>query len=185
MPKLDFIHSPKKKEPGKLRQNSAKTRSVPMPPWPKAQDSLIQALAPHFSKWIWQHAQGPVLGAILAPGRGTVTAVLRIRGLSEARQFQTYPRVLHRAVWSRWALSRTRLKVLGQTFVPTGPVICALDPTRERRRGAKIKAKGSDRDPLRSSKSHVVKASGLRWLTRSGCCWPPSRGPGAGGPCPF
>jgi hypothetical protein len=35
-----------------------------------------------------------------------------------------------------------------------------------RRRGAKIKAKGIYRDPVRSSHSHFVKASGLRWL----CC---------------
>jgi len=34
----------------------------------------------------------------------------------------------------------------------------------ERRRGEKIKAKGIYRDPVRSSRSHLVKASGLRWL---------------------
>jgi hypothetical protein len=34
----------------------------------------------------------------------------------------------------------------------------------QRRRGAKIKAKGIYRDPVRSSRSHMVKASGLRWL---------------------
>jgi hypothetical protein len=40
-----------------------------------------------------------------------------------------------------------------------------LDDTIERRRGAKIKAKGIYRDPVRSSHSHFVKASGLRWLS--------------------
>ena len=39
-----------------------------------------------------------------------------------------------------------------------------IDDTLERRRGKKIKAKGIYRDPVRSSHSHVVKASGLRWL---------------------
>jgi hypothetical protein len=127
--------------------------------------SLIQVFAPHFSKLVWEHAQVLLLGAILAPGRRTVTAVLRIMGLSGDRQFQTYHRVLNRAVWSSWALSRTLLQLLVQTFVPKGPVICALDPTLERRRGAKIKAKGIYRDPVRSSHSHFVKASGLRWLS--------------------
>jgi hypothetical protein len=127
--------------------------------------SLIQVFAPHFSKLIWQHAQVLLLGAILVPGRRTVTAVLRIMGLSEGRQFQTYHRVLNRAVWSSWALSHTLLHLLVKTFVPTGPIICGLDDTIERRRGAKIKAKGIYRDPVRSSHAHVVKASGLRWLS--------------------
>jgi hypothetical protein len=52
-----------------------------------------------------------------------------------------------------------------QTFVPSGPIVCGLDDTIERRRGAKIKAKGIYRDPVRSSHSHFVKASGLRWLS--------------------
>jgi hypothetical protein len=136
-----------------------------MPTLPSDYLSLIQIFAPHFSNCIWQHAQVLLIGAILVPGRRTVTAVLRIMGLSEDRQFQTYHRVLNRAVWSSWALSRTLLQVLVQTFVPTGPIICGLDDTIERRRGAHIKARGIYRDPVRSSHSHFVKASGLRWLS--------------------
>ncbi len=101
----------------------------------------------------------------MAPGRRTVTAVLRILGLSDVCQFQSYHRVLNRAAWSSWALGRTLLKVLVQTWVPTGPIVCGSDDTIERRRGAKIKAKGIDRDPVRSSHGHFVKASGLRWLS--------------------
>ena len=136
-----------------------------MPTLPSDYLSLIQIFAPHFSNCIWQHARVVLIGAILVPGRRTVTAVLRIMGLSEERQFQTYHRVLNRAVWSSWALSRTLLKLLVQTFVPTGPIICGLDDTIERRRGAQIKAKGIYRDPVRSSHGHFVKASGLRWLS--------------------
>lgn len=40
-----------------------------------------------------------------------------------------------------------------------------LDDTIERRRGKRIAAKGIYRDPVRSSDSHLVKASGLRWLS--------------------
>jgi hypothetical protein len=40
-----------------------------------------------------------------------------------------------------------------------------LDDTLERRWGAKIKARGIYRDPVRSSHGHFVKASGLRWLS--------------------
>jgi hypothetical protein len=127
--------------------------------------NLIQVFAPHFSKLVWEQAQVLLIGAILVPGRRTVTAVLRIMGLSDERQFQTYHRVLNRAVWSSWALSRTLLQVLVTTLVPTGSIVCGLDDTIERRRGAKIKAKGIYRDPVRSSHSHFVKASGLRWLS--------------------
>ena len=69
--------------------------------------SPIQIFALHFSNLVWQHAQVLLNGAILVPGRRTVTAVLRIRGLSGERQFQTYHCVLSRAAWSSWALSRT------------------------------------------------------------------------------
>src|SRR5215510_3115827 len=56
------------------------------------------------------------------------------------------------------------LRVTGKTFAPSGELIIGIDDTIERRRGAKIKAKGIYRDPVRSSQSHFVKASGLRWL---------------------
>src|SRR5205823_10136083 len=51
------------------------------------------------------------------------------------------------------------------TFVPSGPLVLGLDDTIERRWGARIRARGIYRDPVRSSHSHFVKASGLRWLS--------------------
>jgi len=49
-------------------------------------------------------------------------------------------------------------------FIPAGVVVFGLDNTIERRRGEQITAKGIYRDLVRSSRAHVVKASGLRWL---------------------
>ena len=60
--------------------------------------TLIQAFAPIFSKRIWSHIQVLVLGVILAPGKRTVSAVLRIMGLNQEKHFQNYHRVLNRAV---------------------------------------------------------------------------------------
>jgi hypothetical protein len=125
---------------------------------------LIVKFAPLFSKRVWEHAQVLVVGALLAPGKRTVTAVLRVMGLSQERHFQQYHRVLNRARWASLAVARVLLGLVVHTFVPTGPVVIGIDDTLERRRGAKIKAKGIYRDPVRSSHSHVVKASGLRWL---------------------
>ena len=49
--------------------------------------------------------------------------------------------------------------------MPTGPVIVGVDDTLERRWGKRIKARGIYRDPVRSSHGHVVKASGLCWVS--------------------
>lgn len=136
-----------------------------MPTLPSEFTVLVVAFEPLFSNWIWPQVRVLLLGAILTPGKRTVTAVLRIMGLSVDKHFQNYHRVLNRAVWSSLAASRILLDMLVATFVPNGPIVLGLDDTLERRRGAKIKAKGIYRDPVRSSHSHFVKASGLRWLS--------------------
>jgi hypothetical protein len=61
--------------------------------------------------------------------------------------------------------SHILLEMLVNAFAGSGPIILGLDDTIERRRGAQITAKGIYRDPVRSSHSHFVKASGLRWLS--------------------
>jgi len=127
--------------------------------------TILTAFAGLFSKRVWQHVQILLLGAILAPGQRTVTAILRIMGLSSDKHFQNFHRVLNRGIWSSLEASRVLLGMLMATFVVRGPVVMGLDDTIERRRGTKIKAKGIYRDPVRSSQSHFVKASGLRWLS--------------------
>ena len=127
--------------------------------------TILGAFARLFSKRIWEHARILLLGAILSPAERTVTAALRVMGLSWEKHFQNYHRVLNRAVWSSLEASHILLGLLINTFVSRGPVILGLDDTIERRRGTKIKAKGIYRDPVRSSHSHFVKASGLRWLS--------------------
>src|SRR6266705_6416805 len=119
-----------------------------------------------FSERVWDWAQVLMVGASLTPGQRTVTAVLGVMGLSDERQFQNYHRVLNRAHWSSYEVSRRLLGVLAWVFVAAdAPVVVGLDDTIERRWGAKIAARGIYRDPVRSSKGHFVKASGLRWLS--------------------
>lgn len=132
---------------------------------PSELTSLIVAFAPLFSKPVWRHVQVLLIGAILAPGKRTVTAALRVCGLSRERHFQTYHRVLNRACWSSRAASRILLSLLVSALASEGALVFAIDDTIERRRGARIKAKGIYRDPVRSSHSHFVKASGVRWLS--------------------
>jgi len=117
-----------------------------------------------FSKRVWRRAETLLIGAILAPAQRTVTAVLRVMGLSEEEQFQNYHRVLNRDRWSTRDAANRLLMALIERFVPSGVVLVGLDDTLERRRGKNIAAKGIYRDAARSSHSHCVKASGLRWL---------------------
>src|SRR5205809_892624 len=130
---------------------------------------IIRVLRPFeavFSERVWDWVTVLLVGAILAPGQRTVAAVLRVMGLSDERQFQNYHRVLNRARWSSRELGRRLLVLLVRVFVPAdATVVVGLDDTIERRRGAKIAAKGIYRDPVRSSKGHFVKASGLRWVS--------------------
>jgi hypothetical protein len=118
-----------------------------------------------FSERVWEWAKILLVGAILAPGTRTVTSALRVMGLSQERQFQTFHRVLNRDKWSSRQLSRILLRLLVRAFVPADqPVVFGLDDHIERRRGAKSAAKGIYRDSVRSSKSFFVKTSGLRWV---------------------
>ena len=127
---------------------------------------VLRVFEDGFSERVWDWVQVLVIGAILTPGQRTVAAVLRVMGLSDERQYQNYHRVLNRARWSSRELSRRLLLALVETFVSVDePVVIGMDETIERRRGAKIAAKGIYRDPVRSSKSHFVKASGLRWIS--------------------
>jgi hypothetical protein len=128
-------------------------------------NNVLSLFAIHFSAELWPLVQVLVTGAILARGQRTVTAILRVMGLSGEKHFVNYHRVLQRAHWSSHAVSQTLLRLLVTTFAPTGVVVIGGDETIERRRGAKIKAKGIYRDAVRSSHNHFVKASGLRWVT--------------------
>jgi hypothetical protein len=127
--------------------------------------TILDAFARLFSKRIWEQARLLLIGAILSPAERTVTATLRVMGLSGEKHFQNYHRVLNRAIWSSLEASHILLGLLISAFAFSGPVILGLDDTIERRRGARIKAKGIYRDPVRSSHGHFVKASGLRWLS--------------------
>jgi len=130
---------------------------------------IIHMLRPFegiFSAHVWEWAKVLQIGAILAPGERTVAAILRVMGLQNDKQFQNYHRVLNRAKWSSRALSRVLLQLLVRLLVPAdAPIVIGIDETIERRRGAKIAAKGIYRDAVRSSKEFFVKTSGLRWIS--------------------
>jgi hypothetical protein len=133
----------------------------------------------HFTAAVWRHVLVLVCGSLLAPGRRTVAAALRVMGLGEVAGFAVHHRVPSRGHWCSRALAHRLLLQLVAAFAPDGPVVVGLDDTIERRWGARIAARGIYRDPVRSSHGHFVKASGLRWLCVmllapvpwAGCVW--------------
>src|ERR687883_221290 len=131
---------------------------------PQVMAEWMRPFAMCFTAAVWRHVLVLVAGTVLVPGRRTVTATLRVMGLEHTSSFAVYHRVLSTGRWSSRAVAHRLLLLLVAAFVPHGPVVIAIDDTIERRWGAKIKARGIYRDPVRSSHGHVVKASGLRWL---------------------
>lgn len=138
-----------------------------MPNLPPVIIDLLNPFAPCFyGLSTWMKAQILLIGTILAPANRTVTAALRVMGLKDDTKYAQYHHVLSRAVWPPLDLAQTLLYLLVQTFCPRGkPLVFGIDETIERRWGQKIAARGIYRDPVRSSESHFVKASGLRWIS--------------------
>jgi len=128
--------------------------------------TVIAPFAPLFSEAVWYYAQILLIGAILAPGKRTVSAVLYVLGQKDDGQYQNYHRVLNRAKWSSLTASKILLGLLVGAFVAGGmPVIIGADETLERRKGEKIKDKSVFRDAVRSSKKYTVHSFGLRWVS--------------------
>jgi hypothetical protein len=126
---------------------------------------VLAPFAPLFSKRVWQNARILLMGAILAPGRRTVSSALRAMGLDQEKRFHRYHRLLSHASWSSREASRVLLGLLVEAFVPEGdPLVVGIDETLERRWGKRIAAKGVYRDPVRSTHENFVKSSGLRWV---------------------
>jgi hypothetical protein len=143
---------------------------------PPAFQSTTSVFSDLFTRPTFKRAHQLLIGAILCPGARTVCNALRALGRQEESHFTNYHRVLNRAKWQVFKGSRLLLRRLLKTFLPTAHTVAfAVDETIERRRGSHITKKGVYRDPVRSSASHFVKCTGLRWMSLmliSPLAWP-------------
>lgn len=128
--------------------------------------NTISVFSTIFRKDVWPKAQLLLTAAIICPGSRTVCNLLRSVGLQEERNFPKYHRLLSTDKWSAKKIAAILLNKLVEAFVKPGQaLVFGLDDTIERRWGHKISKRGIYRDPVRSSKSHFVKSSGLRWMS--------------------
>ena len=119
-----------------------------------------------FDPRTWRKAQLLAVGAILSPGKRTVSSALNILGIGQHGDFAIYYHVLNRARWSPLQLSRALLLLVAGRLCPsTEPLVFGIDETVERRWGRKIAAKGRYRDPVRSKDDQVVMTPGLQWVS--------------------
>ncbi len=96
---------------------------------PKELMPWVLVFAPLFSKPVWESALVLLVGAIVAPGKRTVSAILRVMGIQHDPHFQNYHRVLSRALWSSRQASRLLLQQLVQVrrWVPHRAIILVAD----------------------------------------------------------
>lgn len=136
-----------------------------MPTPPAEIIHLILVFAIAFTAPTFAKALVLLYGTILAPGRRTVAAALRALGIADDEHFTNYHRVLNRAAWSPWVLSKLLLGlIILLCLTPEEPLLILVDETLERRRGPQIRYKGRFHDAVRSTLRNVVTSLGLRWI---------------------
>lgn len=103
------------------------------------------------------------VGAIVADGRRTVSRLLWVVRALSVGHASSYHRVFSRSTWSALAAARV-LAGLVVAAAGHGPLRLVVDDTTEQRRGDRVYGKGTHRDAVRSSRSHVIHLFGLKWV---------------------
>ena len=89
-----------------------------MPTLPEVMASLLLPFEHLFDPRTWRKAQLLTVGAILSPGKRTVSSALNILGVGQRGDFATFHHVLNRARWSPLHLSRALLFLLLRQLCP-------------------------------------------------------------------
>lgn len=127
--------------------------------------SVLSVFAIAFTAPAYAKSLSLLYGTIMAPGRRTVTAALRMVGLADDKHFTNFHRLLNRDRWSPMLLSKLLLGLIILTFLEDGVALHILvDDTLERREGKKIRYKSRFHDAVLSTAAKVVTSMGLRWI---------------------
>jgi hypothetical protein len=131
---------------------------------PPAAQALLTCFCVAFSTPTFQRFVLLSVGAILTPGRRTITNLLwSVRTLMDGH-VSSYHRVLSHRAWSLWTLGRV-LATADLARVPQDqPVVGILDDHATQHKGKKVYGKGKHRDAVRSTHSHTVWLWGHKWV---------------------
>ena len=94
---------------------------------PQFLDERLDPFRTAFTEPTWRHASVLAMGALLAPGKRTVSSCLRITGNVECKSFSSFHQVLNRAQWKPSELSRVLLQLLVTNLVEEEPIVVGLD----------------------------------------------------------
>src|ERR1700710_2126793 len=162
-----------------MTQNRIESATA-QPTLPPILVSWLAVFRPCFTAPVWNHILVLVAGAVLAPGKRTVTQALRVMGLADRPGFGRYHEVLNRARWDARDVARRLLLHLLAVLLPSGEVVIGIDDTIERRWGGKIKARGIYRDAVRSSHGPLRQDQRIALVVARGDAAGAIRGPTMG-----
>jgi DDE superfamily endonuclease len=91
----------------------------------------LSGFRPGFTAPVWNRILVLVAGAVLAPGKRTVSQLLRVMGLADEPSFRRYHEVLSRARWDGRAVARRLLLTIVEQLLPDGEVVIGIDDTIE------------------------------------------------------
>jgi hypothetical protein len=123
----------------------------------------LSVFRPCFTAPVWNRVLVLVAGAVLAPGKRTVTQALRVMGLADESGFRRYHEVLSRTRWDARAVARRLLLYIIDRLLPDGAVVIGIDDSIERRWGARIKARGKRHKTLTDWGRQAILQT-KRWL---------------------
>jgi hypothetical protein len=130
---------------------------------PPALAAWLSVFRPCFTTPVWNHILVLLAGAVLAPGKRTVTQVLRVMGLADEPSFRRYHEVLSRARWDARAVAqRLLLHVLDRLL---SDVVIGVDDTIQRRRVRRSRRAASTAircAPRRDTSSKPAACAGCR-----------------------
>ena len=115
-------------------------------------------------------------GWVMAPGRRTVTAMIRMTDAEGRRAHDAYHRFVREGSWSMRALWRRLAVAVVEALVADGRVVVDVDDTVFHKTGRKIEGAGIFRDAVRSTRNRVVYAFGLNLVVLTVRVTPPWAG---------
>lgn len=126
--------------------------------------ALLRPLLVAFSAKTQERFVVLTLGAIVAMGRRTVSRILWAVSSLSSGHASSYHRFFSSARWSLWTLARVLAAMVLEMTDPHMPVFLIVDDTVVGHRGEKVFGKGWHRDAVNSSRSHLTKKLGHKWV---------------------